>query len=64
MIVAHRLSTVRNADIIFGIKDGCVLEQGNHDELIAINGLYKELVERQKIDQKEDMEIEESNFFQ
>ena len=35
LIVAHRLSTVRNADLIYVVQDGHVVEQGNHDELIA-----------------------------
>lgn len=45
MVVAHRLSTVRNADIIVVLKNGCVTEQGTHDELMAIeHGYYAFLV--------------------
>ena len=48
MIVAHRLSTIRNADIIFVIQDGQVVEQGKHSELIEKeNGPYASLVRRQ-----------------
>ena len=48
VIVAHRLSTIRNADCIFVVKDGQVVEQGSHDELIEVaNGVYATLVERQ-----------------
>ena len=48
MIVAHRLSTVRNADVIFVIKDGQVVEMGKHDDLIADeNGFYSSLIHRQ-----------------
>lgn len=48
MIVAHRLSTIRNADIIFVIQDGQVIEQGNHSELIEKeNGAYSLLIRRQ-----------------
>jgi ABC-type multidrug transport system fused ATPase/permease subunit len=48
MIVAHRLSTIRNADIIFVIQDGRVIEQGNHDELIEhVDGAYSQLIARQ-----------------
>ncbi|MBQ4354326.1 MAG: ABC transporter ATP-binding protein [Clostridia bacterium] len=39
-VIAHRLSTVRNADVIFVLRDGCVIEHGNHDELMAQKGFY------------------------
>ncbi len=42
-IVAHRLSTIRNADLILVMKDGKIIEQGNHEELLAMNGFYKTL---------------------
>lgn len=41
MIIAHRLSTVKNCDTIVMIENGKVLETGTHDELIALNGKYK-----------------------
>jgi ABC-type multidrug transport system fused ATPase/permease subunit len=48
MIVAHRLSTIRNADIIFVIQDGRVIEQGNHSDLIENpDGAYAALIRRQ-----------------
>lgn len=53
MIVAHRLSTIRNADIIFVVQDGHIVEQGNHSELIAReDGPYASLVRRQMNVQK------------
>ena len=53
MIVAHRLSTVRNADIIFVIRDGEVVEQGQHDELLEDeSGFYASLISRQMDIQK------------
>lgn len=46
-IVAHRLSTIRTADVILVMKDGNIIEQGNHEELLAENGFYKNLYESQ-----------------
>jgi subfamily B ATP-binding cassette protein MsbA len=43
IVIAHRLSTVRNADIIFVVDDGHIVESGQHDELIKEDGLYAEL---------------------
>ena len=47
LVIAHRLSTVREADRVVVLDGGCIVEQGSHDALIAANGLYKKLVERQ-----------------
>ncbi len=47
IVIAHRLSTVRNADRIYVIDDGRIVEQGSHDGLVEQGGLYKELYERQ-----------------
>ena len=47
IVIAHRLSTVRGSDQILVLDQGQVREQGTHDELIAENGLYARLVERQ-----------------
>ncbi len=46
-IVAHRLSTIREADMILVMKDGKIMEQGNHEELLVKGGFYKELYEAQ-----------------
>jgi subfamily B ATP-binding cassette protein MsbA len=47
IVIAHRLSTIRRADIIFVVKDGMIVEQGNHEELLAAGALYAQLYEIQ-----------------
>jgi subfamily B ATP-binding cassette protein MsbA len=49
IVIAHRLSTVQNADLIVVMKEGKIIEQGTHQELIAANGTYKMLVEMQEL---------------
>lgn len=46
-VVAHRLSTIRNADVILVMKDGNIVEAGKHDELLKKNGFYSELYRSQ-----------------
>lgn len=46
-IVAHRLSTIQEADVILVMKDGHIIEQGSHEALLAQNGFYKELYQSQ-----------------
>lgn len=46
-VVAHRLSTIRNADVILVMKDGNIVEAGNHEELLKKNGFYSELYRSQ-----------------
>jgi ATP-binding cassette subfamily B protein len=47
IVVAHRLSTIREADVILVMKDGKVIERGRHEELLAQNGFYAELYQSQ-----------------
>lgn len=49
IIVAHRLSTVRDADLVVAIADGCAVEAGSHTELMACGGLYARLVHTQML---------------
>ena len=46
-IVAHRLSTIQSADVILVMKDGHIIEQGGHDELLAAGGFYATLYNSQ-----------------
>ena len=47
IVIAHRLSTILKADCILVVKDGIIAEQGTHEELLAMNGTYRELYETQ-----------------
>ncbi|KAL7334188.1 hypothetical protein PS15p_202992 [Mucor circinelloides] len=49
VVIAHRLSTIRNADLIVVMQAGDLIEQGNHNDLLAMNGVYADLVRKQEI---------------
>ena len=49
IVIAHRLSTVRNADQILVLEKGSIVERGKHDELVALGGLYADLYNRQDL---------------
>ena len=49
IVIAHRLSTIKSADLICVLHDGEIIEQGTHDQLIALNGQYKKLYDMQNI---------------
>ena len=51
LMIAHRLSTVRNADLILVVRNGRIVEQGTHTELLAKKGYYQELYTRQYEDE-------------
>lgn len=46
LIIAHRLSTIKNADKIYVLDKGEIVEQGNHESLVKLNGVYKKMLER------------------
>jgi ATP-binding cassette subfamily B protein len=49
IVIAHRLSTVRDADQILVLENGSIIERGKHDELVALGGLYADLYNRQDL---------------
>jgi ABC-type multidrug transport system fused ATPase/permease subunit len=49
IVIAHRLSTVRNADLICAVYNGRIVEKGVHDALLKRGGVYRELYEKQFI---------------
>ena len=52
-VIAHRLSTVRRADMILVLDKGCIVERGTHDELLKAGGLYKEIHDLQLVQREE-----------
>ena len=52
IVIAHRLSTVRNADCIYVLKDGGVIEEGTHGDLLDKGGLYAELCKTSFLDEQ------------
>jgi len=57
-VIAHRLSTVRHADMIIVLQKGSILERGTHDELLARNGLYAKLCRAQHTDRFSETDVE------
>ena len=52
IIVSHRVSTIKDADEILFLKDGGIIERGRHDELLELNGEYKNLYDKQLLEKK------------
>ena len=61
LVIAHRLSTVREADQILVLEKGLIVERGTHDELVAKNGLYAELYNRQDLSGSTDQDSSVTN---
>jgi subfamily B ATP-binding cassette protein MsbA len=57
IVIAHRLATIRRADVIFVIEHGKIAEQGTHDELLAAGGIYSNLYEIQFSPQESPKEL-------
>ncbi len=54
LIVSHRVSTIRDADLICVLHDGSIIERGTHDELVRLDGDYADLYERQRLEEELD----------
>ncbi|KAI8882790.1 hypothetical protein K501DRAFT_323826 [Backusella circina FSU 941] len=69
IVIAHRLSTIHNADLIAVMNQGEIIEQGTHQELLQLNGMYANLVKiqevllSQKIDNGDDITVDEDEIF-
>lgn len=50
IVVAHRLSTIQNADVIFVMDEGKVVEKGTHNELLGLQGRYWQMCQSQALD--------------
>ena len=53
-MIAHRISTIQNADIIMVLEDGEAKEIGTHDSLIALGGIYKDMFEKQQLEARKE----------
>jgi ABC-type multidrug transport system fused ATPase/permease subunit len=62
IIIAHHLASVRQANVIFVVKDTTIIERGTHQELVEAGGLYSELLQIQfRQEQEKDTEVQFAN---
>jgi ATP-binding cassette subfamily B protein len=52
IIISHRISTVKNADLIVVLQNGEIVERGTHNELVELDGIYSELHRKQLLEQE------------
>lgn len=52
IIISHRISTVKDADMIIVLDDGVIMETGTHEELVLSNGIYADLYNRQLLEEE------------
>jgi len=57
LLISHRVSTIQNADEIVVLQDGGIVERGTHEELVALNGTYTELYNKQLIEEELEKEV-------
>lgn len=56
ILIAHRITTIQNADVIMVLEEGELAECGNHDQLMALNGIYKDMFDKQQLEAQKNTE--------
>lgn len=57
ILISHRISSIRNSDRIFVLDKGSIIEAGNHEELLAVNGIYADMFSKQQLEEKIDGKV-------